>query len=156
MEFKVAVIGSRSFSNYNFMESKLNKLHKQKPITKIISGGANGADTLAEVWANLNDIPLEIYEAKWDDLSYPDAIIKINKFGKQYDSKAGIRRNYDIVYNADMVLVFWDQQSSGTRNSIELVKKMNKLCKVWIYQGDTIIGYFNPLTDSSIQPLNEE
>ena len=45
-QHRVAVIGSRSFNDYKDLESKLDSLHKKRPIDLIISGGARGADTL--------------------------------------------------------------------------------------------------------------
>lgn len=35
-------------------------------------------------------------------------------------------RNKEIVSEADLVIVFWDGKSKGTKNTIELCKKMGK------------------------------
>lgn len=48
---KIAIVGSRDFNNYEILEETLSTL--QEPITEIISGGAQGADTLAEQWAKI-------------------------------------------------------------------------------------------------------
>ena len=58
----IVIAGSRDFNNYEYMKEKLKMYY----ISKIISGGARGADKLAEVYAYNNNIPIEIYKAQWD------------------------------------------------------------------------------------------
>jgi hypothetical protein len=79
-------------------------------ISVIVSGGANGADSLGEKYANENKIEKDIY--------YPDWA----KHGKA----AGFIRNKLIIENADMVIAFWDQKSRGTRNSIGIAHELKK------------------------------
>jgi predicted Rossmann fold nucleotide-binding protein DprA/Smf involved in DNA uptake len=76
---KLAVVGSRTFNNYEFFKDKLDQLS----VAKIISGGARGADQLAERYAKEKGISFEIYSAKW----------------KQYGRAAGPIRNEEIVKN---------------------------------------------------------
>jgi hypothetical protein len=103
---KVAVIGSREFNDYERLRDTLSLF----PITKIISGGAKGADSLSERYARENGIPTEIYHAQWD------------LFGK----KAGFLRNTTIVENSELVIAFWDGKSRGTRDSIGKASKQKK------------------------------
>jgi len=110
---KAAVIGSRSFNDYEKLKETLGFFD----ITKIISGGAGGADTLAEKYADENDIEKEIHIAQW------------GLFGK----KAGPLRNTTIVENSDIVILFWDGKSKGTRDSLSKANKMKKT---------TLIVYF--------------
>jgi hypothetical protein len=110
---KVAVIGGRGFDNYELLKSTLD----QFIITRIVSGGAKGADKLSERYAKENNIPTEIYLPDWD------------LFGK----KAGFLRNTTIIENSELVVAFWNSKSRGTRDSIG---KANKLKK------NTFIVYF--------------
>jgi hypothetical protein len=110
---KVAVIGGREFKDYELLKRTLEPFL----ITKIISGGARGADKLSERYAKEKGLPTEIYLAQWD------------LFGK----KAGFLRNTTIIENSELVVAFWDSKSRGTRDSIG---KANKLKK------DTFIVYF--------------
>ena len=119
---KVAVIGSRSFNDYMLLSEELKKYE----ISCIISGGAKGADQLAERYALKHNIPTVIFEAKWNDLSHPNAVIKKNSWGKEYDAMAGKRRNKDIVNAADCIIAFWDGRSPGTQDSIDFAKKLEK------------------------------
>lgn len=48
---RVLVTGGRSYSDAKFVDFVLNHIHAKKPITLIIHGCANGADTYAERWA---------------------------------------------------------------------------------------------------------
>lgn len=109
---KIAIIGSREFNDYNLLVNVLNPVkHK---ITLIVSGGARGADSLAERFAQENKIQTTIFLPDWD------------KHGK----KAGFLRNQDIINTADVVIAFWNGESPGTKHSIELAKKFNKPIKI--------------------------
>jgi predicted Rossmann fold nucleotide-binding protein DprA/Smf involved in DNA uptake len=102
---KLAVIGSRSFAD----AALLGQILEDYKITKIISGGAKGADTLAEQWAKRNNVETEIYLPDW-------------KHGRA----AGPIRNRSIIEACDECVAFWDGKSAGTRNSIDLCKKSGK------------------------------
>ena len=82
-------------------------------------------------WAKENNIPIKEFPADWGDISHPDAIIKINKFGKKYDILAGIRRNHDMGDYADALIACWDGKSTGTKNMIDYAKK--KRLKIHIH-----------------------
>jgi hypothetical protein len=130
---KVAVIGSRGFADYEKVKDYLGRLNAKRKIALIVSGGADGADSLGERWADENGVQKLIFEAKWDDLTHPDARIKVNSRGKKYDANAGFRRNRDIVDNCDVVLAFWDGRSPGTKNSIDYARSKNKPLKIISY-----------------------
>jgi len=112
---KLAIIGSRGFNDYTLLRSVLDPY--KDVITLVVSGGAKGADSLAERWAKENGIQVKIFLPDWD------------KHGK----KAGLLRNDDIIKNSDGVVAFWDGSSRGTQHSIELAKKQNKKIKIITY-----------------------
>ena len=99
---KLAVIGSRSFSSYEWLEQCLLRSFRVADIEAVISGGARGADALAARFASCHDIPLVILRADW----------------KSHGKKAGPIRNSEIVAQADAVAAFWDGSSAGTRDTI--------------------------------------
>jgi len=98
----VAIIGSRKFTNYREFLQLMPKLD----ITKIISGGATGADSLAHRYALDNDIAYLEFLPDWD----------------LYGKVAGPIRNKLIINNADHVIAFWDGRSKGTASSIKLAQ----------------------------------
>ena len=108
---KLAIIGSRSFSDYKLLCKELAPYKLR--ITKVISGGAKGADLLGERWAQENNIETLIFLADWSK-------------GKG----AGFARNFDIIKNADCVIAFWDGLSNGTKHSISLCEKYDKPYKI--------------------------
>lgn len=110
---KVAVIGSRSFDDYDLLEKTLMRYD----IKMIVSGGARGADELAEKYAEQMGIPIKVHYADWD------------KHGKS----AGFIRNRLIIDDCDFVVAFWDGKSKGTLNSIQLAKKQNKKVEIIIF-----------------------
>lgn len=103
--YRVIIAGSRTFNDYDLLNIKVNHLLKDKLKTHkvlIISGGARGADKLGERWALDNDLELKVYPALW------------NKFYK----KAGFIRNQEMADNADALIAFSVNHSSGTRDMI--------------------------------------
>jgi hypothetical protein len=107
---KLAIIGSRSFDNYILLEEKTLELYPIDKITSIVSGGAHGADTLAEQFAHNHHIPIVIHKPQWE----------------LYGKKAGAVRDRMIVDDADEVLAFWDGRSLGTKLTIGFARKANK------------------------------
>ena len=103
---KVAVIGSRGFNKYDLLKSTLSTID----ISLIISGGAIGADTLAEVYAKEKGIETKIFLPDW----------------KKHGKKAGFLRNTDIINESELVIAFWDGTSKGTKDSINKAEKLNK------------------------------
>ena len=101
---KVAVIGGRDFKNKELLYKVLNNL-KIKP-QEIVSGGATGADSLAEQWAKDNTIQTKIFYPDW------------NTHGKA----AGPIINRLIIDNCDVCIAFWDGKSKGTKSSIDMCK----------------------------------
>lgn len=99
----VAVIGSRNFQDFSLLEATLSSLPE---ITQIVSGGAKGADSLAEIFANQRHISVVVIKPDW----------------KQYGKGAGIVRYRKIIEVADMVVAFWDGKSKGTSSSLSMAK----------------------------------
>ncbi len=116
-QIKLAIIGGRDFTNYEYMKNSLAKLAQEITIIQVVSGGARGADSLGEQWANEQNIPINIFPAQWE----------------KYGRSAGFRRNKDIINNCDMVAAFWDGQSRGTENSIQLAKEQRKPVRIFKY-----------------------
>jgi hypothetical protein len=110
---RVLVCGSRSFDNYPLMKSILDKHYKDGYIL-IVSGGAEGADKLAERYAKENGLEMKIFEAEWHI----------------YGKKAGPIRNEKMVAFADEGVAFWDENSPGTRDSIKKLRNAGKLVRV--------------------------
>jgi len=128
---KVAIIGSRSFENYELLKFKL--LPYKASITEIVSGGASGADKLAEIYAKANNIPVKVFEADWENLDAEPCKIKTRQDGSSYNVLAGFNRNTKIVQRADFIICFWDGQSTGTRDSLK---------KAHGFKKDILIIYF--------------
>lgn len=113
---KVAIIGSRGFTDYKNLSIFIRKNIFPDKIDLIISGGAKGADTLAEKFAKEYNIETLIFKPDWTN----------------FGLKAGMIRNKDIINHSDIVFAFWDGRSKGTKNSLELAKKFKK--KIYLYQ----------------------
>jgi hypothetical protein len=99
--------------------------------TEVVCGEAAGVDTFGKIWAERNKIAVVSFPAKWNDLSHPDATIRINSFGKKYDAKAGIRRNHQMGDYAEALVAIWDGLSRGTKDMIDYANK--KQLKLFVY-----------------------
>jgi len=108
---KLAVVGSRTLTNYKLV---LNELNQFSDITEIVSGGAQGADKFAERYAIEKNIPIKIFKADWG----------------RYGKRAGYVRNKEIWEYADQGIAFWDGHSAGTAHSFELSNFLGKKIKV--------------------------
>lgn len=105
---RLAVIGSRTFTDYWKLEEVLSRV--QTPITHIVSGGAKGADELAQKYAMQHGLPITIF--------YPNR----EKYGKA----AYARRNQQIVGSCDNMVAFWMRGSPGTKMAIEMAEEAGK------------------------------
>lgn len=112
---KLAIIGSRGFNDYTLLRSVLDPY--KDVITLVVSGGAKGADSLGEMWANENNIKTKIFYPDWE----------------AHGKRAGFIRNEYIIKEGDGVIAFWDGISPGTKSSIDLCKKYNKPIKIIKY-----------------------
>ena len=107
---KLAVVGSRDFDDYVWMEHCLLSFVAAEEIEAVIYGGARGADALAARFASVHGIPLIVVPAEW------------KKFGRG----AGPMRNAEIVRLADVIAVFWDGCSRGTRDTLERARRADR------------------------------
>lgn len=108
---KLAVVGSRSITDYKIVEEFLDSVTS---IDCLVSGGAKGADSLAERYGAERKIRIMIFYPDW----------------KKYGKSAGFQRNLQIVDYCDSLVAFWDGRSNGTRHSIELARRQGKLLAI--------------------------
>lgn len=114
-KFYCLVIGSRTFNDYELLKAKLDHyLQNHRTDTVIVSGGANGADTLAKRYAAEHGCEYCEFLADW------------SKHGKA----AGYIRNkkmheYISHFDKRAVVAFWDGKSKGTFQSFSLAKEYN-------------------------------
>ena len=126
---RLAIIGSTSFKDKGRLYHEVNELRKQYEIDLIVSGGAPGADTYGEEYADEFGIDKLIFKADWTDMSEP-CVRKINKAGREYNALAGFKRNTTIIDNCDIVLALWVNNSPGTKDSLLKAHKLGKILVV--------------------------
>jgi len=108
---RLAIVGSRNFTDQEFFNECMSKFVKEygSP-TKIISGGARGADTLAEEYAKREGIILTIHNPDWE----------------LHGKSAGPIRNALIVKDCNIVLAFPSKNGRGTQDTIKKANDANK------------------------------
>lgn len=123
MKYIISIVGSREFYDMNILNKIMSSLVEKYSLDKfdlhICSGGARGADTLAQNYAKANGLPIIIFYPNW------------NKYGKE----AGFKRNASIASIANLVIALWDGKSRGTMNTISIAQELNK--KTIIYDKST-------------------
>lgn len=119
MLYRIIIAGSRDFTDYEKLCSACDAIitgltanDAQSEIV-IISGGARGADKLAEQYAREKKYKNNIIKAEWD----------------RYGKKAGYLRNAVMADKATArngqgyLIAFWDGKSHGTRHMIDIAEK---------------------------------
>ena len=105
--YKVIIAGSRDFTNYALLASKVDFYLSNKSDIEIVSGTARGADSLGERYARERNYSIKRFPADW------------NTHGK----KAGYLRNLDMAKYADACIVFWNGTSKGAQHMINIAVK---------------------------------
>ncbi len=105
---KLLIAGSRSITEFDLTP------HISPETDTIISGGANGIDTLAEQYADEHRLSKIIIRPQYD----------------RYRRAAPLKRNEQMVDMADEVLVIWDGVSKGTEYTIRYAEKKGKRVQV--------------------------
>jgi hypothetical protein len=105
---RIAIVGSREFADRALVRRVIHRLmekHGPEHLT-IVSGGARGADTLAEDLARAYKLDCLVFPADWET----------------YGKRAGFHRNAVIVDNADEVIALYADGplSAGTSHTVKL------------------------------------
>jgi len=101
---RLPVVGTRTFDGVDLIDAHLDRWRREHPSLTIVSGGARGADRLAAAYARRHHLELVQFRPDWS----------------QHGRRAGAIRNRQIVDNADALVAFWDEQSPGTRITLEM------------------------------------
>lgn len=101
---KAIIAGSRECTNKEQIFAILDEMLKSFDITEVVCGMARGVDLIGKEWADLKGITVKKFPAEWD----------------KYGRSAGPIRNKQMADYADGLFTFWDGDSRGTKNMIEL------------------------------------
>jgi hypothetical protein len=127
---RVILAGSRIFRNYSLLEKECKRIFHEINAPKdvvIVSGTADGADTLGEQFAEKYNLEIERFPAEWDNLDARPCFIKTGKNGKEYNSLAGFNRNEKMAEYAakdnGILICFRVNHSPGSGDMINRAKK---------------------------------
>ena len=113
---RVAIIGSRDLQDKEEYWYKKICGSIPKNCTEIVSGGAEGIDTLAHRYANEHG------------LLFKEFLPEYSRYGKS----AAFIRNSRIVEYAHMVLAFWNGKSRGTADAVMKCYQLNKPVEIFM------------------------
>lgn len=121
---KLLVCGGRNYEDYETAKGVLDILHRDNPITTIIHGEADGADSLADRWARENRISRHTFPAQWENFSEP-CKVKHRWDGKKYNAIAGFIRNQRMLEEGRPDCALALPGGSGTRDMVDRLIKAN-------------------------------
>jgi YspA, cpYpsA-related SLOG family len=112
MTMRIAIVGSRqgAYGRQNEIEEFVASL---EPGSVVVTGGAEGADTIGAAAARKRGLFVELHLADWT-------------LGKA----AGPMRNRELVKDCDKLVAFWDGKSRGTWNAISEAYRQGKPCEI--------------------------
>jgi len=107
---KTIIAGSRSIKDKELVYRVINdSIDSGFEITEVVSGKAEGVDSIGEMWAEDNDIPVKEYPYK--------------KYSSEDNNKpAPLIRNDKMAEYADQAIIIWDGESNGTEYMKEKAK----------------------------------
>ena len=112
---KVAIVGSRDYPLEHLVREFVRRLALKDPNAVVVSGGARGVDSWAVDEAKRCGLGYEELHADWDGL------------GKS----AGKIRNSTIVARSAVIVAFWDESSTGTKDTIDKGMHQDKKVRVF-------------------------
>ena len=126
--FALLVVGSRSIRDYEFVSATIDKFIgpiKDTYRFLIVSGGADGVDTLADRYALKHRIDFLRFPVDWK--KYDDGSGKVNK-------QAGYLRNremHEFIANYEHrgCIIIHDGRSPGSLHSVSLAKEFGTPCR---------------------------
>lgn len=108
---KIAIVGTRNPGiSYQEWEKLLLPEINLGEVSLIVSGGAKGIDTYAKLFAGRHHIPLMEFVPNY----------------ALYGRNATLRRNIQIVKEANRIFAFPSNESRGTLHTINEAKKLGK------------------------------
>lgn len=112
---RLIIAGCRNCRYYPFLFRALQTVKNEKGsiglvlafLETVVSGCADGVDTMGEIYAREFGFKSALYPAQWDT----------------HGKSAGYKRNVEMAENADALLALWDGKSKGTRHMINIAKE---------------------------------
>ena len=111
---KVAIVGSRHFSEPDRVTDYVNSLPAR---ASIITGSASGVDAAATKAARAKGMPVQVMPASFEEAS---------------DASKAAARNQRLIDACDVLVAFWDGASKGTRNTVERALDSGKEVHVFL------------------------
>jgi hypothetical protein len=128
MMMKVAIIGSRTYTNKKRIQNFLFELKMREPMVEIVSGGAkDGADKYAKKFALMFGLKYSEFPPQHQTHNQ-HCVMEAYNYGKPYGVGYYHKRNKDLVKYSDKVVAFVkdDIITNGTKSALEYCKKIDK------------------------------
>jgi len=119
---KTIIAGSRNITAAKSVEDAIKESGFE--ITEVVCGSARGVDTLGELWAKANKIPVRYFPAEW----------------KKFGLSAGHKRNAQMAEYAEALILVWDGRSKGSKSMRDLAEKTAEKRSFKIYEKKIVVS----------------
>lgn len=116
---KCIIAGSRHLKDIRLVYAAMRACPFTLDIDEVVSGKAQGIDTLGEKWAKAHGLPVTGFPAGWRG---SDGFL---------DPTAGMRRNERMAAYSDALVAVWDMQSTGTKHMIDCAQRHGLQVFIW-------------------------
>lgn len=111
LNMRLIIAGCRDCKYYPFLFHALQTVRNEKGsiglvlafLETVVSGCAEGVDTMGEIYAKEFNLKIDAHPADWST----------------HGRSAGFKRNIEMADNADALLALWDGSSKGTGHMIK-------------------------------------
>lgn len=105
---RILVCGGRDYDDRSGLYIALDEFRRRRPVAAVITGGARGADSMADDWAAMRGIPIrQRYHADW----------------RQHGRSAGPIRNRKMLAESKPTVVIAFPGGRGTADMVAIARK---------------------------------
>jgi hypothetical protein len=137
---KVAIAGTKGFNDFKMLCDAIDK--SGFTVKELASGGESGISDNVSEWAENNDIPFKFFHIDWEGFDQPDAVVKKNKWGKDYNSNAAFFRDSEIAEYSDALIVVDGGNTHIKREMKRLEKSVYEYDPEDHIEGEDIVHHF--------------
>jgi hypothetical protein len=119
---KLAVIGTREFTNQKLLNDILDLYYLDDPELKIIAGGTSKISQWAEEWAIVNNAEWNTRFEYWHQAEINDDF--------------WLKCHADLLFDADHALVFWDHICMDTPQVFDVAREKKVPFTVIVKDGE--------------------
>lgn len=114
----IGIIGSIQCNNYDEVSELLSIVNKKTVMDKIVCGGKSGVERLAEKYANIHKIPIEVCYPNWSEFGTTTFHDNINR----------------VIEKSDLIYCFYNDDEKEQTEILDRINKQKKKYRLLSYK----------------------